>query len=246
MYIGGLAGVEKLKSEKPDVVDQVRAVAGLSLGEYTALTFAGVIDFETGLRLVKLRAEAMDAAAEAPPQSMASIAGLDQETVEQLCREAAKPSGVCKIANVLFPKGFSCAGSKDAIAALVKKAEGKPGLLQAKMLKTSGAFHTELMEPAKEKLLKALKDAEPNFKAPKCDIYVNLTGRKIASGTAPSEFVQLLANQLCNCVLWEQSIRLMITDGITEFYECGPAKQLQSMMKRIDPNAHKRTYITDI
>jgi len=246
MYIGGLAGVEKLRSEKPDLVDKVRAVAGLSLGEYTALTFAGVMDFETGLKLVKTRAEAMDAAAEASPQLMASIAGLDKDKLEKLCKEAAGDSDTCQIANFLFPKGFSCAGSKVAVEKLVEKANKDPSTLQAKTLKTSGAFHTRLMEPAKEKLLQALKDLESSLKAPKCEIYVNVTGKKIAAGTPPSALVQLLADQLCSCVLWEPAVKLMIADGISEFYECGPMKQLTAMMKRIDPPSWKKTTTIDV
>mmetsp|Transcript_52667 Transcript_52667/g.133099 ORF Transcript_52667/g.133099 Transcript_52667/m.133099 type:complete len:695 (+) Transcript_52667:70-2154(+) len=240
MYIAGLAGLEKLRSEKPDVADQLRAVAGLSLGEYTALAVAGVMDFETGLKLVKLRAEAMDEAAQASPQSMASIAGLEKDVLDRLCKEAAGSTDTCAIANFLFPKGFSCAGSTPAIESLISQAQKTPGLLQAKLLKTSGAFHTKLMEPAREKLLTALKDAEPNFKAPTCDVYMNVTGQRLASGTSPSEFVPLLADQLCSCVQWEPLIKFMLEDGITDFYECGPMKQLTAMMKRIDPSAWKK------
>mmetsp|Transcript_29877 Transcript_29877/g.86831 ORF Transcript_29877/g.86831 Transcript_29877/m.86831 type:complete len:680 (+) Transcript_29877:87-2126(+) len=242
MYIGGLAAVELLRKDRPEAADRPAAVAGLSLGEYTALTVAGVLDFETGLRLVKLRAEAMQEASDASLQSMASIAGLERNVLETLCAEAvASVGGTCKIANFLFPKGFTCSGSKATIEKLIEEASKNKDLLQAKTVKLSGAFHTELMAPAKEKLLAALKNAEAKMSPPTCDIYMNLTGERIAAGTRPSELVPLLAEQLCSCVLWEPSIKAMIGNGITHFYECGPMKQLTAMMKRIDQNAHKNT-----
>merc|ERR1719382_1456356 len=112
MYIAGLAAVEQLKIDDPAVATRRQAVAGLSLGEYTALNVAGVFDFETGLRIVKARAEAMEQETTKPgaqPQSMLSVAGLPQEKVEELCREAVQGSAgeVCQIANYLFPKGYS-------------------------------------------------------------------------------------------------------------------------------------------
>lgn len=238
MYIGGLAAVEKLKKDKPGVVDSVQAVAGLSLGEYTALTVAGVMDLETGLNLVKLRAEAMQETAASPPQAMASVAGLDKEKLEVICKESAGAGETCQIANVLFPRGYSCAGHKAAVERLREKAEAA-GALQAKMLKTSGAFHTDLMLPAKEKLLAALRDAQPRMSAPSCDIYMNVTGARIAAGTPPAEFVPLLASQLCSAVLWEPCISSMVGDGVKDFYECGPMKQLTAMMKRINQGVWK-------
>merc|ERR1712032_190953 len=115
MFIGGMAGIEKLRGEKPDAASKFQIVAGLSLGEYTALCAAGVFSFEDALRLVKLRGEVMQEAAEASKQLMLSVAGLDQATLEKLCADAAKKEGkggVCQIANSLFPKGYACAGSE--------------------------------------------------------------------------------------------------------------------------------------
>merc|ERR1712061_530107 len=102
------------------------------------------------------------------------------------------------------------------------------------LLKTSGAFHTDLMKPAQVKLQAVLDKMLPSMKPPTCDIYMNVTGKKVKAGTAPTEFVPLLAKQLCSPVMWEPSVRLMIKDGMTEFYEVGPMKQLKAMMKRID------------
>merc|ERR1719367_2346556 len=107
MYIGGLAAIEKLRTEQPDRVEKRQAVAGLSLGEYTALTVAGVFSFETGLKVVKLRGEVMQQAAEDPPQAMLSVAGLDQETLSKLCQDCVSgPKDICQIAAHFFPRGF--------------------------------------------------------------------------------------------------------------------------------------------
>jgi len=247
MYIGGLAGVEKLRVDKPERVERCQAVAGLSLGEYTALTVAGVMDLETGLEVVKLRGEAMQEAAEASKQMMLSVAGLSKEMLDQLCQESCEaPSDVCQVANFLFPSGFSCAGTADSIERLMAKAQKTDGCLQAKLLKTSGGFHTKLMAPAREKLLSALKAVEPRLKPPRCDIYLNVTGQKIAAGTPPGVFIELLADQLVSCVQWEPSVREMIKDGVSEFYECGPMKQLKAMMKRIDIDVFGRTSTVDV
>jgi len=239
MYVGGLAAIELLKQEKPELVKRARAVAGLSLGEYTALTVAGVFDFETGLRLVQLRGKAMQEAAEASEQLMVSVAGLERSVVEAFCQELAVGGETCQIANFLFPKGFACAGSKKALEALQKKAEANPNCLQARILKTSGAFHTDLMSPAKAKLVTALKDC--TFHPPQRDIYMNVTGAKIPKGSDPSAIPSLLADQLCKCVLWEPIIQAMVTEKVEEYYECGPMKQLTAMMKRIDQGAWKKT-----
>merc|ERR1719429_565880 len=118
IFIAGLAGVEKLKQEREEAVSKPQVCAGLSLGEYTALSFAGVFSFEDGLKLVKLRGEAMQEAATVGKQAMLSVAGVEKSKLEGLCKDAAAKEGgsaVCQIANELFPKGFSCAGTEPAI-----------------------------------------------------------------------------------------------------------------------------------
>jgi len=247
MFVGGLAAVEKLKKDKPERVERCQAVAGLSLGEYTALCVAGVFDFKTGLKIVKLRGEAMQEAAEASEQSMLSVAGLDEATVTKLCQEAKESEDdVCQIANFLFPKGYSCAGSAAAIQKLSKAAQKTEGCLQARVLKTSGGFHTSLMRPAREALTTYLNEVVKEMKPPRCNVYMNLTGKPITPATKPEEIVPMLADQLMNCVQWEPAVREMIKDGVSEFYECGPMKQLKAMMKRIDPNAFKFTSSVEI
>eukprot|EP00440_Ansanella_granifera_P017178 gb/GFBE01018657.1/.p1 GENE.gb/GFBE01018657.1/~~gb/GFBE01018657.1/.p1 ORF type:complete len:561 (+),score=171.31 gb/GFBE01018657.1/:1-1683(+) len=244
MFVAGMAGIELMKQTKREMVDRVQAVAGLSLGEYTAICAAGVLDFEDCLQLVKIRAEAMQKATELVPQSMCSVAGLDRNTLERLCKEAkeadkATPSPVCQIANVLFPAGFTCGGTKTTIDKLCELAT-KARALQARPIKTGGGFHTPLMAPAQEELSKAIDAALPKMKPPRCAVYFNLTGKKVAPGTNPSEFVDLMKRQLTGEVLWEQTIKQMVFDQVKDFFEVGPLKQLKSMIKRIDQDAFKR------
>lgn len=243
MFVGGLAGVAKLRAEKPEAVANAQACAGLSLGEYTALCAAGVLSFEDGLRLVKLRGEAMGEAAKLCKQAMVSVIGLERKDLDKLCDEAAKkegPNGVAKVANVLFPKGFSCGGTEQAVNTLKDLAE-KKGALKATILKTGGGFHTSLMQPAQEKLQKALDEVLPNMKPPRCAVYMNYTAKPLAAGSDPKEIVELLNKQLVNPVLWHDSVNAMIKDGVTEFYECGPQKQIKAMMKRIDNKVWAKT-----
>jgi [acyl-carrier-protein] S-malonyltransferase len=241
MYIAGLAGLELLKKDEPDKVASCKTFAGLSLGEYTALTAAGVFDFETGLKLVKIRGEAMQEAAEASAQAMASIAGLGKDVLDKLCEEVRGKDDICQVANFLFPKGFACAGSTTAIDKLIVKAEGTDGCMQAKRLKTAGAFHTDFMKPARGTLLEALRGVQSSMKRPQCEVYMNVTGKLLPAGTSPADIIGLLGDQLCNCVLWEPIMKSMIDAGIEEFYECGPQKQLRAMMKRINQDVWKKT-----
>ncbi|OLP87520.1 Malonyl-CoA-acyl carrier protein transacylase, mitochondrial [Symbiodinium microadriaticum] len=218
MFLAGLAAVEVLRESRPDVVDRCFCMAGLSLGEYTAVTAAGVLSFEDGLKLVQLRAEAMQEASKRTPQAMCSVAGLDR----------------AKVANFLFPSGFTCAGTKNAIDDLCKRATAARAL-QARPIKTSGAFHTPLMSPAQEQLSRAL-DA-----AAQCSLYFNVSGKRVKEGSDPASFLELMKMQLTNEVLWEPTIKAMIMDGVKDFFEVGPLKQLKSMLKRIDADAFKRT-----
>jgi len=248
MFIAGLAGLEKLRSEREEAVTRRQVVAGLSLGEYTALCAAGVFTFEDGLKLVKLRGKAMQEAASIGKQAMLSVAGLEKPKLSELCAEAAKAEGkdsVCTIANELFPKGFSVAGTEAAILKLKDLAD-KAGALQAKVLKTSGGFHTVLMKPAAEKLGKELDAMLPNMKPPTCTVYMNATAAPMKPGSNPKEIVELLKKQLTSPVMWEPSVRAMIKDGVSEFYEVGPMKQIKAMMKRIDSKIWGSTMNVDV
>jgi len=123
----------------------------------------------------------------------------------------------------------------------LKEMSEKKGALQAKLLKTSGGFHTSLMAPAQEKLKKALEEALPNMKTPQCEVYMNVTGAKLPAGSDPKVIVDLLNKQLVSPVLWSPLIEAMIKDGVKDFYECGPQKQIKAMMKRTSNDAWKNT-----
>jgi len=249
MFIGGLAGVEKLRKDKPECAANPTFVAGLSLGEYTALCVSGVFSFEDGLRLVKLRGEAMqEAATTQGKQLMLSVAGLDRAACDKACEEARKeegPGATCQVANCLFPNGFSLGGSEKAINICKEKCEAA-GALQAKVLKTGGAFHTALMMPAQTKLNEALTAAVEKMSPPKITIYMNATSEPVAAGSPVDTIVDNLKKQLTNPVLWEPTCQKMIKAGITEYYECGPMKQLKAMMKRIDQKVWKTTTNIDV
>jgi [acyl-carrier-protein] S-malonyltransferase len=245
MFLAGMAGVEKLRAMKPEAVETPGCVAGLSLGEYTALCVAGVFTFEQGLKLVDIRGKAMQQASEASPQLMLSVAGLERDALEKICKEHSVDGELAVVANVLFPKGFACSGTKDAINKM-QDACVKEGALQAKVLKTSGAFHSAFMQSAQDELEAALNELLPEMQPPRCDIYMNYTGKRLKAGTPPSEIVPLLAKQLTNPVLWEPSVRTMIEEGMDTFYEIGPMKQLKAMMKRINPKMWEKTTNIDV
>merc|ERR1712187_701178 len=125
---------------------------------------------------------------------------------------------ICQVANFLFPNGYTCAGSKKAIDKLVTKAESTEACLQAKVLKTSGAFHTDFMKPARAKLLEALRGIQSGMKPPQCEVYMNITGKLLPAGSTPMETISMLGDQLCSCVLWEPLVKNMIDAGMEEFY----------------------------
>lgn len=246
MFIAGLAAVEVMKAgPKKESVERCQAVAGLSLGEYTALVAAGVLEFGDALKLVKLRAEAMQKAANLVPQAMCSVAGLDRPTLEKVCKQAiaedkSTKDPVCQIANLLFPAGFTVAGTKTTIEGLTKLATAARAL-QARVIKAGGGFHTSLMAPAETELAAAIDAVKDKMKPPRCSIYFNVNAKKVPAGTDPSAFAELMKKQLTSEVLWEPTMKQMIMDGVKDFYECGPLKQLKSMIKRIDQDAFKRT-----
>jgi len=248
LFLACMAGMEKLKQEKPQAGTQFRVCGGLSLGEYAALCAAGVFSFDDGVKLVHLRGQAMHDAAIIGSQFMLSVAGVGKTALEDLCVQAAKFEGgnaVCQIANELFPNGFSCGGTEKAIEKLKELAEAN-GALQVKVMKVRGAFHTRLMEPAKERLDKALDEALPRMKPPRCAVYMNVTGQPIPPGTDPKEIVKHLKLQLVSPVKWESCVLAMIRSGISEFYEVGPMKQLRAMMKRIDNKVWSTTFNIEV
>lgn len=232
--MAGLAAVEKLRSENPAAVEGAAATAGLSLGEYTALVFSGALSFEDGLKVVKVRATSMAAAAKAGrPHGMLSVVGLSDPDLEGVVAQVNSrlPDSVCRIANYLFPTGRVVSGHKDALEEAQKLAVAA-GALKAVPLAVSGAFHTPLMDPARAALEEVLASVE--IRDPRIPVYSNVTGKPFKNG---AEIAALLPRQLVEPVKWEPSVRALIAAGKNQLFELGPGAQIKAMVKRIDPGA---------
>lgn len=205
-------------------------VAGHSLGEFSALVAAGALSFEDGLKLVYARATAMQKACEAAPGTMAAVIGLPDEKIEEVCKECSTPGNIVVPANYNCPGQLVISGNVDAINLACEKLKAA-GAKRALPLKVGGAFHSPLMQPAKEELQKAIEATE--FSAPKCPVYQNVDGKP---HTDASEIKANLIAQLTSSVRWTSSVQNMIADGADDFTECGPGKALQGMIGRIDKN----------
>ena len=203
-------------------------VAGHSLGEFSALTAAGALSFEDGLRLVYTRAMAMQQCCEVVPGTMAAIIGLTDEQVETICQEASTDTLRVIPANYNCPGQLVISGDVEAVNNACEKAKAA-GARRALILPVSGAFHSPLMQPAKEELAAAIEAVE--VKQPRCPIYQNVDAKP---HTDPAEIKANLISQLTSSVHWTASVEQMIADGATEFIECGPGKALQGMIGRIN------------
>ncbi|MBE6261547.1 MAG: ACP S-malonyltransferase [Prevotella sp.] len=206
-----------------------KMTAGHSLGEFSALVAAGALSFEDGLKLVYARAMAMQKACEAQPSTMAAIIGLPDEKVEEVCQEVAKMGkGVCVAANYNNPGQLVISGDIDAINEACEQLKAA-GAKRALPLKVGGAFHSPLMQPAKDELQAAIENTE--FQTPKCPVYQNVDAKP---HTDPAEIKQNLIAQLTSPVRWTQIVQNMIADGASDFIECGPGKALQGMIGKIN------------
>jgi [acyl-carrier-protein] S-malonyltransferase len=205
---------------KPD------AVAGHSLGEFSALTAAQVIDFESGLKLVSKRAEAMQKACDHTQGTMAAVLGLEDDKVEEICEQTP---GVVVAANYNCPGQLVISGAIDAVEATCETLKAE-GARRALILPVNGAFHSPLMDPAKQELAQAI-DAT-SFSDPICPVYQNTTAMGVTDST---EIQKNLIAQLTAPVRWTQSIQAMIDEGVSEFMELGPGKVLQGLVKKISP-----------
>ena len=205
-------------------------VAGHSLGEFSALVAAGALSFEDGVKLVYARAMAMQKACEAAPGTMAAVIGLPDDKIEEICKETSTEGNIVVAANYNCPGQLVISGNMDAINAACEKLKAS-GAKRALPLKVGGAFHSPLMQPAKEELEEAIKGTV--FSAPKCPVYQNVDG---LPHTEPSEIKANLIAQLTSSVRWTTSVQNMIKDGADDFTECGPGKALLGMIGRIDKN----------
>ncbi|GAA4423933.1 ACP S-malonyltransferase [Bremerella cremea] len=227
LFVTSIAALAQLRDQTPDVLLSAEATAGLSLGEYTAMVFAGVMEFEDALKVVQVRGEAMQAASDAVPSGMVSILGLEQDAVEKICDEA-REDGILQIANLLCPGNIVVSGTNAACERAAEIAE-KSGAMKVIPLAVAGAFHTEIMRPAVEKLTAAL--ANVTLSAPKIPVISNVDAQPHDD---PEEIRSLLQQQVCSQVRWEHSMRYLLDQGFDEFYEIGAGKVLRGLMKRIN------------
>ena len=208
-----------------------RMTAGHSLGEFSALVVAGALSFEDGLRLVYARAMAMQKACEKQPSTMAAIIGLPDEKIEEICAAVAQTGkGVVVPANYNNPGQLVISGDIEAINEACEQLKAA-GAKRALPLKVGGAFHSPLMQPAKDELQAAIE--QTTFSAPLFPIYQNVDGKP---HTDPEEIKQNLIAQLTSPVRWSLCVQNMIADGADDFTECGPGKALQGMIAKIDRN----------
>lgn len=215
---------------------QYDMVGGHSLGEFSALVAAEALSFEDGLKLVSKRAMAMQKACEAAPSTMAAIIGLDDETVEKICAEISKPGNIVVPANYNNPGQLVISGNNDAVAAACEAMKAA-GAKRALPLAVGGAFHSPLMQPAKDELQAAIEATE--FKSPKCPVYQNVDAK---AHTDAAEIKQNLIAQLTAPVRWTYEVEAMIADGATDFTECGPGKALQGMIAKISKGNEAITF----
>ena len=227
IYVASLAALESLKATQPDLVASVAGAAGLSLGEYTALVFAGALDFETGLKIVRRRGQAMQAAALATPSGMTSIIGLDEAAIDEL-RVRVAPEGRLWKANLLGPGNIVVSGEKRALEA-VEGAATELGAGRVIPLAVAGAFHSPIMISGAESLAEVLRDV--TFHPPRIPVYSNVNASPHDKLSVIG--VRLIA-QVVEPVRWEQSMRRMLADGFDTFYEVGPGRVLTGLLKRID------------
>ena len=219
VFIHSVLSAKALGEEfKPDMV------AGHSLGEFSALTAAGALSFEDGLKLVHKRALAMQKACEERPSTMAAILGLADEKVEEIC---AGVEGVVVAANYNCPGQIVISGEVEAVDAACEQLKAA-GAKRALRLNVGGAFHSPLMESAREELAKAI--AEAPIQAPVCPVYQNVDAKP---HTDPAEIRQNLITQLTASVRWTQSVQNMLADGAEEFVECGPGNVLTGLIAKI-------------
>lgn len=223
IFLHSIMAYKSIESARPDMV------AGHSLGEFSALVANGVLSFDDGLRLVTLRAQAMQKACEQNPSTMAAVLGLSDEKVEEVCAQVQEETG-----EVVVPANYNCPGQL-VVSGSIKGIEiaceqlKAAGAKRALVLPVGGAFHSPLMEPARVELKKAIETTR--FNPPNCPVYQNVAGKGIVD---KEEIKQNLIDQLTGAVRWTQCVQAMIGDGATKFTEIGPGKVLQGLILKIN------------
>ena len=227
LYVTSLAALETLRCESPETIESCQAAAGLSLGEYTALVFAGVMTFEEGLQVVQKRGEAMQQAADATPSGMVGILGLQANQVEQLCDRSRQEGEILQIANFLCPGNITISGHQ-ASCDRAAEAATDAGAMKAIPLAVAGAFHTPIMQSAVEKLAAALQNIP--MSSPKIPVVSNVDAKPHDD---PHEIRELLIQQVVSPVRWEESMNVLLADECDSFYEVGPGRVLRGLLRRI-------------
>jgi [acyl-carrier-protein] S-malonyltransferase len=228
LLVTSLAALEWLRASPSSPLDQVAVTAGLSLGEYTALVFAGAMAFEDALRVVAERGRAMQDCADANPGGMVAVIGLERQQLSDMCAAVRGPGEELAVANVLCPGNIVVSGSRDACERLAAEAT-RAGAMKCVRLEVAGGFHTPLMQKAVERLAAVLDDTE--IRPPRLPVVSNVDARPHDD---PAEIRALLARQVCGVVEWQRSIESMLAMGLTEAWEVGPGRVLRGLLKRID------------
>ena len=223
IFLHSIIAFKSIENTKPDMV------AGHSLGEFSALVANGTLSFENGLQLVSLRASAMQKACELVPSTMAAVLGLADEKVEEICKQVAQETG-----EVVVPANYNCPGQL-VISGSIKGVEEacvrlkEAGAKRALILPVGGAFHSPLMEPARQELQQAIQAT--TFHTPSCPVYQNAVAKGVIDR---EEIKQNLIDQLTGAVKWTQCVQAMIKDGASRFTEVGPGKVLQGLILKIN------------
>jgi [acyl-carrier-protein] S-malonyltransferase len=223
IFLHSIIAYRSIENAKPDMV------AGHSLGEFSALVVNGTLSFDDGLRLVSLRAQAMQKACEMNPSTMAAVLGLADEKVEEICAKVQMESG-----EVVVPANYNCPGQL-VISGSIKGVElaceqlKAAGAKRALVLPVGGAFHSPLMEPARQELQQAIE--QTRFNNPNCPVYQNVVAKGIIE---KDEIKQNLIDQLTGAVKWTQCVQAMVGDGASQFTESGPGKVLQGLVSKIN------------
>ena len=228
LFVNSLAALETLRAEAPQLLDDCQATAGLSLGEYTALVFAGVLEFEAALRVVQERGLAMQAAAEATPSGMISVLGMEVAQLEELIEQQREPEEILQIANLLCPGNLVVSGHQAACQRLATAAE-EAGAMKVLPLAVAGAFHTSIMQPAVGRLAAVLQ--EVTLQSPRIPVISNVDAQ---THDDPEKIRELLVQQVVSPVLWENSMTYLLETEIDQFYEIGPGRVLRGLLRRIN------------
>jgi [acyl-carrier-protein] S-malonyltransferase len=231
LFITCLAALERIKQGKPEMFDRCEAAAGLSLGEYSALVFAGGLGMEQGLQLVQRRGLAMQTAANETPSGMVSVLGLELRQVQDVCDTARRDGEILQVANLLCPGNIVVSGHK-ASCDLVESAAEKLGAMRVFRLTVAGAFHTPLMASARRQLEDVLKSTP--FSPLRIPVVSNVDAQ---FHDRVEDFQQLLLDQLCSPVRWQESMQTLLDQGFDTFFEIGPGRVLKGLMKRISKSA---------